>query len=92
MVYDKVRGIDPLRSTIGWAKDQGLTGGNRNKFYFISDKEKSFNLPGIHDCFRDDRRLYKVMYKNVIPVLDSKLSQVDDTELDVVEEEYDYSY
>ena len=92
MIYDKVRGIDPLRSTIDWSKEQGLTGGNKNKFYFLTDKDLNFTLPRVHDHFKENRDLYKVMYKNVIPILEAKLSQLDDTEMDVIEEEYDYSY
>lgn len=92
MIYDKVRGIDSLRSTIDWAKDQGLTGGNKNKFHFLSDKDLNFALPTIHDYFKENRDLYKVMYKNVIPILEEKLSQLDDTEVEVIAEEYDYSY
>ena len=92
MIYDKVRGIDSLRSTIDWAKEQGLTGGNKNKFYFLTDKEMSFTIPTVHECFKENRDLYKVMYKNVIPILEEKLSQLDDTEVEVINEEYDYSY
>ena len=92
LVYDKVRGIDPLRSTVFFAKDLGLTGGNKNKFYFISDPDKYFALTRINEDFRENRELYKIMYRNVIPQLETVLSQVDTEELEALDEQYDYSY
>ena len=87
-----MRGIDPLRSTVFFAKDLGLTGGNKNKFYFISDPDKYFTLTRINEDFRENRELYKIMYRNVIPQLETVLSQVDTEELEALDEQYDYSY
>ena len=92
LVYDKIRGIDSLRSTIFFAKSLGLTGGNKNKFYFLSDPDKYFTLTNINEDFRENRELFKIMYKNVIPVLETVLSQVDTEELEALDEQYDYSY
>lgn len=92
LVYDKLRGLDALRSTVFFAKSLGLTGGNKNKFYFLSDPDKSFTLANINEDFRENRELFKIMYKNVIPQLETVLSQVDAEELEALEESYDYSY
>ena len=92
LVYDKLRGLDALRSTVFFAKSLGLTGGNKNKFYFLSDPDKSFTLTNINEDFRENRELFKIMYKNVIPQLETVLSQVDAEELEALDESYDYSY
>lgn len=92
LVYDKLRGLDALRSTVFFAKSLGLTGGNKNKFYFLSDPEKTFTLTNINEDFRENRELFKIMYKNVIPQLETVLSQVDTEELETMDESYDYSY
>ncbi len=44
LVYDKVRGIDPLRTCLAYAKEQGLLSGNKNATYFIDDKENKFPM------------------------------------------------
>lgn len=90
LIYDKVRGIDALRSSIKFAKDSGLTGGNKNSFYFLSDKEEKFSLKHVHEDFKERRHLYRILYDNIVPLLESKLSMLQPDELDVLDEEFDY--
>ena len=90
LVYDKVRGVDSLRSTINFAKEAGLTGGNKNSFYFTSDKDRKFSLVHVHEAFKEDPSLFKLMYDTVIPVLQGRLSAVEEDENDVIEGEFDY--
>lgn len=90
IVYDKVRGIDPVRTCIGYAKDLGLTGGNRNAFYFINEKDKKFPLRTVNEYFREHKEMYKIMYEHILPSLKAKLSSVEEEELEVVEESMDY--
>lgn len=90
LVYDKVRGIDMLRSSVQFAKELGLTGGNKNSFYFNSNKDDKFSLRNIHTDFKENRGLYDVMFENIIPHLEDKLSLIDPGELEVIEEELNY--
>lgn len=92
LVYDKERGIDALRSSIFYAKDLGLTGGNRNAFYFSSHKDQKFALASIHEEFRENRELFKIMYSNIIPELEQRLVTVEESDLEILDEESDYSY
>jgi len=90
LIYDKVRGIDPIRSSVAYAKELGLTGGNKNSFYFTSDKENKFSLKNVHQEFRENRNLYKILFGNIVPVLESKLSMLTQEDLEVIDEEMDY--
>ena len=90
LIYDKVRGIDPIRSSIAYAKELGMTGGNKNSFYFNSHKDMKFSLKNVHQAFRENRELYKILFGNIVPVLQSKLSMLTTEELEVIEEEMDY--
>lgn len=90
LVYDKIRGIDSLRSTLAYAKEMGLTSGNKNKTYFINNKEESFSMINVHEEFNQRRELYKIMYENVIPELTKRLSAINKSELNVIDEEMDY--
>ena len=92
LVYDKNNGIDSLRSSILYAKELGLTGGNKNSFYFTSHPDQKFKLKTVHEEFKERRELYKVMYSNIIPVLEKRLTTIEESDLDVLEEESDYSY
>ena len=90
-VYDKIRGIDPIRSTIAYAKEMGLTGGNKNKFYFLDHKDKSFSLVNVRDEFRERKELWKIMYDTVKPPLQARLSTISQEEMsDIPEESMDY--
>lgn len=73
MVFDKETGVSPLRTNIRFAKDQGLIGGNKNKMYFINNKEESFSLVNVEECFRENPNLYKIMYEHILPVLETYL-------------------
>ena len=90
VVYDKVRGIDSLRTSLAYAKDVGLLAGNKNKMYFIDDKDMSFSMVHCHDDFKARPELYKKLYSSIIPILETRLSAIDDGELDFDENEYDY--
>lgn len=90
VIYDKVRGIDSLRTSLAYAKDVGLLTGNKNKMYFIDDKDMSFSMVHCHDDFKARPELYKKLYSSIIPILETRLSAIDDGELDFDENEYDY--
>nr|DAP14923.1 MAG TPA: Protein recA [Caudoviricetes sp.] len=90
VIYDKVRGIDSLRTSLAYAKDVGLLAGNKNKMYFIDDKDMSFSMVHCHDDFKARPELYKKLYSSIIPILETRLSAIDDGELDFDENEYDY--
>ena len=44
LIYDKNTGVDMVRSTVDYAKDMGLVSGNKNGYYFITDKDEKFTL------------------------------------------------
>lgn len=90
IVYDKVRGIDGLRSSISYAKEMGLVGGNKNNTYFIEAPDRKFNMREVHKYFKENPDMYKIMYDHIIPVLTNTLSTVDEDELDVIPEELMY--
>ena len=90
LVYDKNKGVDALRSTIMYAKELGLTGGNKNKFYFNDNKDEAFSLKNVHDEFRERKELYKIMFDSVTPHLTRKLSMLSKEDLEVSEEEMMY--
>ena len=90
MIYDKIRGIDPIRTTLKYAKDNGLLNGNRNASYFLDDKENKFSMVNVHDEFKARPELYKAMYDTVIPHLQERLSEVAPEELDYDENVMDY--
>lgn len=90
LVYDKVRGIDPVRTCINYAKDIGMTGGNKNATYFINEKDKKFPMRTVNEYFREHKEMYKIMYDHILPSLKAKLSSVDEEDLEVVEESMDY--
>lgn len=90
LIYDKVRGIDPLRTCLLYAKEEGLLGGNKNATYFVDDKEHKFPMKTVNQYFREHKEMYKIMYDHIIPLLDKKLSSVDEEELEVVDELMEY--
>ncbi len=90
LIYDKVRGIDSLRSTVDYAKECGLLGGNKNGYYFIDNKDQKFPMVGMHEAFKENKDLYSIMYSTVIPVLEQKLSTLKDGEEEIPEEELNY--
>lgn len=90
LVYDMVRGMDSLRSSVRFAKDIGILNGNKNGYYLEDDKEHKFTLKNMHKDFRENRELYKCLYGRILPVLETRLSAVSPEEMEIVEEEYDY--
>lgn len=90
LIYDKNTGIDMVRSTVSYAKDMGLIGGNRNGYYFISDKDEKFTLANMVQDFRENPKLYKIMKDNVIPLLEKNLSGIKPEEMVVPDEEQNF--
>lgn len=92
LIYDKMNGIDSIRSTIAYMKDLGLVGGNKNSMYFINNKDQKFSLVNVRSEFRERKELYKIMYDIVVPVLESRLSCLseEESEMEAIDEEYDY--
>ena len=90
MIYDKVRGLDSLRSSVRYSKDIGLLNGNKNGYYFEDDKEHKFTLKNMHQDYKENRELYTCLYSRIISRLEEHLSVVSPEELEIVEEEFDY--
>jgi RecA/RadA recombinase len=90
LIYDKVRGIDSLRSSVNYAKEIGILGGNRNGYYLGDDKDNKFTLKNMHEDFKANTGLYKTLYDNIIPVLESRLSALRPEEMEIPKEELDY--
>ena len=90
MVYDKVRGVDSLRSSVEYAKEKGYLGGNKNGYYFTENKDMKFTKVGMHQDFKENPELYKIMYGLIIPELEARLSAITPEEMEIVEEEMNY--
>ena len=90
LVYDKNIGVDMVRSTVDFAKDMGLVSGNKNGYYFISDKDQKFTLKDMPDDFRHNPALYKIMKDNVIPILETNLSGITPEEMEIPDEEENF--
>lgn len=90
LIYDKVRGVDSLRSSVNYAKEIGILGGNRNGYYIADNKDNKFTLKNMHEDFRGNRELYNILYSNIIPVLESRLSALRPEEMVTPEEEMNY--
>lgn len=90
MIYDKVRGVDSLRSSLAYAKELGFTAGNKNGTYFVENKEQKW-IPGkVHEYFKEDRNLFKILYSYIIPTLEKNLSSITPEEMECISEEMDY--
>ncbi len=90
LIYDKNSGVDMVRSTVCYAKDMGLVGGNKNGYYFINNKDEKFTLMNMPQDFRENPKLYKIMKDAVIPILETNLSGLRPEEMDVPNEEQDF--
>lgn len=90
LIYDTEKGMDSVRSSVEYAKDNGLLGGNKNGYYFVDHKEDKFTKENMLTDFKNNRKLYKIMYSTITPLLEKVLSKVDDEERIVCEEELDY--
>lgn len=89
-IYDSNTGINMVRSTVNFAKDIGLVGGNKNGYYFTSNKDDKFTLKNMPQDFNNNPALYKIMKDNVIPVLEQSLSGITPEEISVPKEESDF--
>ena len=93
MIYDKFRGFDSLRTSFQFAKEQGSVSGNRNAYYFqnLEDgKEHKFGLRTMRDDFKNDRTLYRMLYDQIIPVLEAEMPVLSTEVTDIPDEEFDY--
>lgn len=90
LVYDKQAGYDSVRSSVMYAKDEGVLGGNKNGYYFLDDKDTKFKFIDIHEEFKNNRSLYKIMYKHIVPILEKCLTTINVDEYSIPEEEFDY--
>lgn len=90
LVFDKVKGYDSVRSSVMFAKDAGLLGGNKNGYYFVNNKENKFRFDSIHEEFSNNRELYKIMYSHIVPELSKSLSTINPEDMAVIDEEMDY--
>jgi RecA/RadA recombinase len=90
LIYDKNTGVDMVRSTVDYAKDMGLISGNKNGYYFLTDKDEKFTLVNMPEDFRNNPKLYKIMKDNIIPLLETNLSGIRPEEMTVPDEEQDF--
>ena len=90
LIYNKNSGVDMVRSTVDYAKDMGLIGGNKNGYYFNSDKDEKFTLVNMPADFRANPKLYKIMKDNIIPLLEENLSGINPEEMEIVAEEENF--
>ena len=73
-----------------YAKEMGLVSGNKNGYYFVTDKDEKFTLMNMPQDFRNNPKLYKIMKDNVIPILETNLSGIRPEEMDVPDEEENF--
>ena len=85
-----MHGYDSIRSSINYAKEIGMLGGNINGYYFGDRKDLKFPGRNVHEAFTQNKELYRVMYDTIIPALKAKLSTVSPSEIIVDKEELDY--
>ena len=91
LIYDKITGHNMVRSTVDFAKEQGLISGNKNGYYFITDPDKNkFTLANMPQDFKDNPKLYKIMADAVNPILEKDLAYVSDESAEIAQEELDY--
>lgn len=93
MIYDKLTGFDSLRTSVEFAKEHGLIGGNKARYYFTNvenPKEHTFTLKNMHDDFRNDRELYRLLYNGILPILDAEIPAMTDENEEIPEEEMAY--
>ena len=77
LIYDKVRGADPIRSCIQYAKDKDLLVGRmRNSMAFASNPDMKFNMLKANDSFAQNPELFKEMYKTIVPHLEERLPEL----------------
>lgn len=79
-----------VRSTVAFAKDMGLVGGNKNGYYFLDHKDDKFTLANMVEDFRNNPKLFKIMKDTVMPLLEKNLSGLSPEELNVPDEELNF--
>lgn len=90
LIYDSERGMDSIRSSVEYARNLGLVGGNKNGYYFIEHKDDKFTKENMLEDFRNNRRLFKYMYDAITPSLKDLLSDVSDDDNIICDEMMDY--
>ena len=90
LVYDKVKGMDSLRSSVEFAKSLGYLNGNKNAYYLGDNKDIKFTKKNMHEDFKENTDLYKTLYGYIVPELESRLSTITPEEMEVVDEELNY--
>lgn len=90
IIYDKNKGVSPVRTCIHFAKENGLIGGNKNAMYFVNNKDNKFPLRTVEQFFSENKEMYKIMYDHILPLLESRLSYVKPDELVVDDALLDY--
>ena len=90
LVYDKKRGVDAMRTTLAYAKQMGLIGGNKNSTYFVDSKDVKWSMVHLHEEIRERPELIKHIFANTIPLLEKRLSTITDEEKEVFSDEFDY--
>lgn len=90
MVYDKLRGMDNIRSNFEYAKELGMIGGNKNGYYFTDQKDIKFTRDHMREEFMENPELFKLMYDHIIPHLRGRLSALRAEEFAVSDAEMDY--
>lgn len=90
IIYDKIHGVDPVRTCIRYADDNGLTGGNKRSKWFLNAPDKKFGMRTVTSEFRENPELYKIMYDAITPLLEKSLSYVDDSDLVVSDAAFEY--
>jgi RecA/RadA recombinase len=73
-IFDKINGLDILRTNVRYLKDRNKIGGNRkNSLFFMDDsKETRFNILNIYKSFDENPVLYEIMYKQLLPILEEE--------------------
>jgi len=71
MIYDQNTGMDTLRSTIVWAKQNGIVDGNRNKMRFVDEPSTTFSMINIYKDFNEKPEFKECMKKFIYPKLEN---------------------
>lgn len=90
LVYDSEKGMDSIRSSVEYARNLGLVGGNKNGYYFLDHKDAKFTKENMLEDFRNNRELFKYMYEAITPSLKGLLSDVAEEDKYICDEIMDY--
>lgn len=90
MIYDKDTGISMLRTCVNYAKDIGVLNGNRGGYYFGDEKNHKFTAKTMEQDFYEDRELYRIMHRHIIPPLQKNLEIINPHFMDPPEEELNF--